>query len=205
MTSERSSASDESTGRASNARRKFDRTKRTPDQLKLADLFMQSGTLADFARNVTQAAGREASVSAVYGWIKRGAIPRRWLIPVQKVTAAELEDLLVEPAAPSHEPAVDVDWLDPGVLEFFSDIGAHLEACLARLRLQDDAGAVAAISRVVDMCESHRMYATRVLERSGESLTDIVRDCVAGARKDPALAVAMNALLTRLDALGLPH
>jgi hypothetical protein len=66
----------------------------TPRQKRIAKLIKQRGSVADFARDLSRLTGRPVSWETVYGWIRRGGIPKRMLLPVHQLTGAPFVDLL---------------------------------------------------------------------------------------------------------------
>ena len=66
----------------------------TPRQLKLRRLLEGTGTLADFTRKIARVTGKPMAWETAYGWIRRGSVPKRMLLHVQKVTGARIDHLL---------------------------------------------------------------------------------------------------------------
>lgn len=68
--------------------------KLTAKQLRIVKLIESHGTLAQFARDLSAVTGKEVVWTTVYHWVRRGAISKRMIVPVHKVTGVPLEKLL---------------------------------------------------------------------------------------------------------------
>ncbi len=74
--------------------RKETKRKVTAKQRRIVKLIESQGTLAQFARDLSAISGKEVTWTTVWGWVRRGTISKRMLVPVQKVTGVPLEKLL---------------------------------------------------------------------------------------------------------------
>lgn len=74
--------------------RKVRKARLTPKQRKLARVLLSGGSVADAARRFSEATRQTVTWAMVNQWIERGAVSKRMLLSVQKVTRARLEDLM---------------------------------------------------------------------------------------------------------------
>jgi hypothetical protein len=66
----------------------------SPQQQKVYRLLTRRGTLADFARDLSDVSGEDISWERLWGWVQRGAVSRRMVPHVHRLTRVPMKDLI---------------------------------------------------------------------------------------------------------------